>query len=268
MLSIHAIGQAYARLAKTRPKSGVKQIDRFLSSSGGWLDDVMQAWVRYVIGTHTSVLVAMDWTDFEPDDHTTLCAYLVTTHGRAMPLMWRTVQKSALAGKRNDHENELLDRLYLAVGERARLTVLADRGFGDQKLYRFLELIGWDFVIRFREGILVEANGESRPASGWVAPNGHAKMLVGALVTADRTKIGAVVTVKAKRMKDPWCLATSLSGLKAQEVVKLYGRRFTIEETFRDTKNLHFGMGLHATHIRSGQRRDRLCWQAPRNAEI
>jgi hypothetical protein len=42
MLSIHAIGQAYAKLAKTLPKSGVKQIDRFLSSDGAWLDDVMQ----------------------------------------------------------------------------------------------------------------------------------------------------------------------------------------------------------------------------------
>ncbi len=40
--------------------------------------------------------------------------------------------------------------------------------------------------------------------------------------------------------------------------MKLYGRRFTIEETFRDTKDLHFGMGLSATHIRDAQRRDRL----------
>ncbi|XXU05094.1 hypothetical protein WMF40_34210 [Sorangium sp. So ce854] len=36
------------------------------------------------------------------------------------------------------------------------------------------------------------------------------------------------------------------------------GRRFTIEETFRDTKDLHFGMGLSATHIRDAARHDRL----------
>jgi hypothetical protein len=29
----------------------------------------------------------------------------------------------------------------------------------------------------------------------------------------------------------------------------LYARRFTIEETFRDLKDNHFGMGLSATHI-------------------
>jgi hypothetical protein len=48
------------------------------------------------------------------------------------------------------------------------------------------------------------------------------------------------------------------SKLKAQEIVKMYDRRFTIEETFRDTKDLHFGMVLRATHIREADRRDRL----------
>jgi hypothetical protein len=31
-----------------------------------------------------------------------------------------------------------------------------------------------------------------------------------------------------------------------------------IEETFRDTKDIHFGMGLKATHIGDSRRRDRL----------
>jgi hypothetical protein len=35
-------------------------------------------------------------------------------------------------------------------------------------------------------------------------------------------------------------------------------RRFTIEETFRDTKDLRFGMGLSATHDRRADRRGRM----------
>jgi len=38
----------------------------------------------------------------------------------------------------------------------------------------------------------------------------------------------------------------------------LYGRRFTIEENLRDTKDLHFGLGLSSTHIKSPERSDRL----------
>jgi hypothetical protein len=59
-------------------------------------------------------------------------------------------------------------------------------------------------------------------------------------------------------MKEAWCLATSRADTSATEVTRLYGKRFTIEETFRDTKDVHFGMGLKATHIGDSSRRDRL----------
>jgi hypothetical protein len=258
VLSVAAIGQAYANLANIKGKSGVKQVDRLLSNGGVVLDQVLTAWVRHVVGDFPSIVLALDWTEFDDDDHSTLCAYMVTTHGRAMPLVWKTVKKSKLAGKRTDHERELLDRLSLMLGTAVGVTVLADRGFGDQKLYALLQGYGWNYVIRFREAILVEFEGRSRPASEWVAPNGHARLLAGARVTKDRAEVGAVVTVKAKRMKEAWCLATSFSTLKAQDIVKIYDRRFTIEEVFRDTKDLHFGMGLRATHIRDAARRDRM----------
>jgi hypothetical protein len=40
--------------------------------------------------------------------------------------------------------------------------------------------------------------------------------------------------------------------------VNHYGKRWTIEPSFRDTKDLRFGMGLGATHIGEPTRRDRL----------
>jgi hypothetical protein len=121
-----------------------------------------------------------------------------------------------------------------------------------------LELYGWDYVIRFRGCILVEHQGTSKPAREWLPASGRATKLQGAAVTAKRTTIGAVVVVHDKKMKEPWCLATSLGTNTAGQVVRLYGRRFTIEETFRDQKDLRFGMGLSATHIRKEARRDRL----------
>ena len=77
-------------------------------------------------------------------------------------------------------------------------------------------------------------------------------------VTGDRAKVAAVVLVHAPKMKEAWCLATTLSDRKAGDIVKLYSKRFTIEETFRDMKDNHFGMGLSATHIHNAGRRDRL----------
>jgi hypothetical protein len=77
-------------------------------------------------------------------------------------------------------------------------------------------------------------------------------------VTNDFYIVPAVVLVWDKRMKEPWCIATDRAELAAAEVTKLYGRRFTIEETFRDAKDIHFGLGLSATHIGDAGRRDRL----------
>jgi hypothetical protein len=100
VLSIHAIGQAYARLAGITAKSGVEQIDRLLSNQGVDLLALQRRWVEFVVGARKEIVVAMDWTEFEKDDHSTLCIYLLTNHGRATPLLWETVQKSELLGRR------------------------------------------------------------------------------------------------------------------------------------------------------------------------
>lgn len=261
MLGIHAIGQAYAKVARIKAKSGTKQIDRLLSNRGVRLDVLFRAWVRFVVGPRERIVVAMDWTEFDNDDHSTLCVYLVTRHGRATPLMWRTVQKSLLKGKRSGIEFDILSALNdaLPVGVE-RVIVLADRGFGSTELYAHIEALGWDYVIRFRGCIEVEdsKSGVSKPAEEWLSPTGRAKKLVAPKVTQDRVEVGAVVLIKAKKMADAWFLSTSLKEERAAEIVKLYGKRWSIETTFRDTKDLHFGMGLSATHIRNAGRRDRL----------
>ena len=185
--------------------------------------------------------------------------YQVTSHGRALPLCWKTTRKSQLKTRRTDIELGLVEAMDGWLPPNTRVVLLADRGFGCQELYDFLGTLGWDYVIRFRQDIYVESEqGERRKASAWVANNGRARMLPRARVTADRTQVPAVVTVKRAGMKEAWCLATSLCDESSSRVVTLYGRRFTIEETFRDTKDLHFGMGLRATHIKGTARRDRM----------
>jgi hypothetical protein len=258
-LAIHAIGQAYAQSAGITAKSGVKQIDRMLSNSGMALDTMLETWVKFVVGDRPELMLAMDWTEFDDDNHSTLAVYVVTSHGRATPLVWRTYLKSELKNHQKAYEYETIERIHGWLDPKMRITVLADRGFGDQKLYEFLMTLGWDFVIRFRGKIVVSnREGVSKMARDWIPPNGRATMVKDAMVTKDRCEVPAVVVVWDKKMKEPWCLATTLSSSTASAIVKKYGRRFTIEETFRDQKDLHFGMGLKATHIRKAERRDRL----------
>ncbi|MEZ4258757.1 MAG: IS4 family transposase [Polyangiaceae bacterium] len=258
-LSVHAIGEGYAEVARTKPRFGVKQVDRFLSNSAIDVARLTPSWAKFVVAARKEIVVALDWTEFDKDDHATICAYVVTSHGRATPLTWKTVKKSTLSGKRNDYEYEVIERLHGAIPTDVAVTLLADRAFGDQKLYALLESLGWDYVIRFRGVIIVEdEHGTQKAAQSWVPQNGRATMIKPARVTTDRAVVPAVVVVHQAKMREAWCLATSLADRKASEIVALYGKRFTIEETFRDAKDLRFGMGLSATHIRDAGRRDRL----------
>ena len=258
-LSIHAIGRGYAQATAGSRKHGVKQVDRLLSNDGLDVWRLFAPWVQFVVGDRAEMVVALDWTEFDGDGHATLSAQQLTGHGRSTPLVWLTVPKATLKGQRNEYEYRVIERLHECVAPTTRITVLADRGFGDQKLYRYLEALGWDYVIRFRGNILVEdATGTARPAADWLPPSGRATRLRDVRVTGERAEVPAVVVVRAKGMKEPWCLATSRRDDTAVAIVKLYGRRFTIEESFRDTKDMRFGLGLSATHIGTPERRDRL----------
>lgn len=259
MASVAAIGRAYAGLAGIETKSGIKQVDRLLSNEGVALDEVLPLWVKHVVGETKSIVVAMDWTDFDDDDHTTLCVSLMTTHGRATPLAWKTVKKSRLKNKRTHFELEMVKRMHDWLPSGTNAEWLADRAFGYQELYELLGSFGWDYTIRFRENILVRhGEGPSLPASAHVPANGRVCKLVNPEVTNQQCKIPAVVFVKRKGMKQAWCLAVSRAQGDGSESVRTYSRRFTIEETFRDTKDITFGLGLRATHIRDADRRDRL----------
>jgi hypothetical protein len=51
---------------------------------------------------------------------------------------------------------------------------------------------------------------------------------------------------------------TEATALSAAQIVALYAKRWTIEPSFRDTKDLRFGMGMSQLRIDDPQRRDRL----------
>lgn len=259
-LGVHAIGRALAVAAGLESRHAVKQVDRLLSNSGVDPWRLFASWVPFVVADRKEIVAALDWTDFDADDQSTLVLSMITSHGRATPLLWKTVMKSAMKGWRNEHEDVLLERFREVVPEGVKVTILADRGFGDQALYELLkEQLGFDFVVRFRGIVKVtSADGETKPAKDWTPASGRPLLLRGARVTKAGRELGAVVCVKAKGMKEAWHLASSHGDKTGAETVKLYGKRFTIEESFRDQKNLRFGMGLSETRIGSPERRDRM----------
>lgn len=258
-LAVSLIGQGLALARGLKTKHAVKQVDRLLSNPGIDVDALLPPWVRHVVGQRPAITVAMDWTEFAADGQATLMLSLLCRHGRATPLVWLSVETATLKDRRNGYEYQALVRLAEALPIGIKVCLVADRGFGDRKLYRLLtEELQFDFVIRFRGNITVTAaDGEARHAADWIGKGGRARILRGATVTADAYPVPTVVCVQAKDMKEPWCLASSTDRPPA-DLIKLYARRWGIECGFRDAKNPRFGMGMGEIHLSSPARRDRL----------
>jgi hypothetical protein len=143
-------------------------------------------------------------------------------------------------------------RLAEVLPDDVKVTLLA--GFADTKLFGFLDELGFDSVIRLKGNTKVSAaDGTTRPAAEWVGQGGRGRKLRDA--TAAQCPVGAVVCVQAKGMKEAWCLAASNAAASSRQIIDLYSKRWGVEPSFRDTKDLRFGMGLSAARISDPQRR-------------
>jgi len=258
-LAIPIIGHSLAQARGLVTKHATKQVDRLLSNDKFVVWDYFAYWALNVVADRKEIVVAMDWTDFDADGQTTLVLSIITSHGRATPVLWLSVWKDELKGMRNNFEDACLVRLSEVLPKGVKVTILADRGFGDHKLFEFLKKLGFEFVIRFRGNIRVmAADGETKFAAEWVGKDGRSRKLRGATIAGGEHPVGSVVCVHAKGMKESWCLAISDETMKPKTAIDYYGMRWTIEPSFRDTKDLRFGMGLSHMRISTPERRDRL----------
>ena len=260
-LAIHAVGRGLAQALGTLTKHGVKQVDRLLSNRGVDAWTFFAYWTPFIVGARTEVVVALDWTSFAADGQDTIVLSMVTGHGRATPLLWKTVASSTLKGNQRRYEYEVLCRLREVLPAGVKVTVVADRGFADCKLFYALTTeLAFEYVIRLRGDIYVtNARGERRAAAAWVGAGGRARRLVGARVTdAYELPVGVVVCVQDPKMDEPWCLVASEETVPTRVLIRYYGKRWGIEAGFRDIKDMRFGMGLSSIHVSRPDRRDSL----------
>ena len=67
-LGIAAVGTAMARAFGTKPKHGIKQVDRCLSNDNLDMRNLFRGFVPLVVGRRYSIVVTLDWTEFDKDD--------------------------------------------------------------------------------------------------------------------------------------------------------------------------------------------------------
>jgi len=259
-LGVRAIGQGLAVAQGLAPRHAIKPVDRLRSHPKLSMEQVFGCWVPCVVGARREIVVNFAWTEVEDADQCTVALGRQTEPGRRTPLVWQTVTRSELTAQRHDHEDDLLVVFAAVVPKNVRVTVVADRGFSDSQRSSFLtEEVGFDYIIRCRGVVEVEdAAGERRTAKDWLGTAGRMRVCRHARVTAPRHLGPVVVCVQDKAMKEPWCLVSSRQDRTGVAIKVAYGRRFTVEETFRDVKNPRVGLGRKQAVIDRHDRRDAL----------
>jgi hypothetical protein len=257
-LFLHRMAEGLVDARGGDKKHATKQIDRLLSNKGISVWDLSEHWVSYVLGAHKEVVVALDWTSFFDDEQSMLSLNIVTGKGLATPLLWKSVDKKQLKHNRARYEDQLLSRLKTVLPAGVKVTLLADRGFADQKFFRFLdEELGFNYIIRIKSNTTIIHKKIKNKAANWLKADGRLLGLKQALLTLAEYPIKQFVAVKDKGMKAAWFLVSN-SELSSREIINSYAKRWKIEPYFRDLKDGRFGLGLGKTHIKSCERRDRL----------
>jgi hypothetical protein len=225
------------------------------------------------------VLLVVDWSDLTPDQRWHWLRASVVVNGRSVTL-YEEVHPQRLYGNREVHRRFLtcVDKL-LPAG--CVPIVMTDAGF-HSTWFKLVEARGWNYVGRIRGRDMVrQTNGPwirckalyaqaSEKAldlgrCGYVRSNCTECRLVlikekprgrHRLNLNGKHRVGRSSPKCAAAAREPWLLAASpaLDQLAAHSIVMLYAQRMTIEESFRDTKNLRWGQGLQITRSRSRER--------------
>lgn len=257
-LFLHRIAEGLVKTRGGKKKHATKQIDRLLSNKGISIWDLSASWVPYVLRNQAKVTVALDWTSFYDDDQSMLSLNVVTGKGLSTPLLWKSVDKKQLKHNRARYEDQLLSRLRDVLPDCIEVTLLADRGFADQKFFRFLnEELKFNYIIRIKSSTTIISGEKKLKAKEWLRPDGRILGLKNPSITLNSYEVSQFVAIQDKGMKAAWFLVSNTT-LKPREIVNLYSKRWKIEPYFRDLKDERYGWGLEKTHVKSCERRDKL----------
>ena len=157
ILGIASIGHRLAMARTTTAKHAIKRVDRFLAANPGMDREVAVGdLMATVIGSAASVYLTLDWTDPKTKDgRFQILSVTVRAHGRAIPIAWMTVAKENLKDPMREYERTVCERVARCLPATCRPLLLADRGFTTTHFSRFLDALGWDWIIRSKGNILV-----------------------------------------------------------------------------------------------------------------
>ncbi len=225
--------------------------------------DLLRSSLVHLLASQASkrIVVAVDWTDVQGYS---MLVFAVVIGRRTIPFYWVSALWHA------DHlqiEKEAFEEVKRLLPPGLDCILLADRGFGTTRNLRLLQALNFHFVLRTKwSRILIRRPSRSEEFVAMeriTYPAGKVQDLGKVEFTESQPVEVRRVRFRDTGQKGMWVLATNLDA-PGRTIVELYARRFRIEETFNDYKDVRSGWQLAGTSS-SGRRCWRGCSASPRS---
>ena len=176
--------------------------------------------------------------------------------GRAIPIGWRVLKHKSSSVKLDTYK-DLLKRVSKLLPANPKVVLLADRGFADAQLVRYVRGLGWHCRIRIKGNFLLH-----HPRHGWIRVTkfpmslGTAQLIHNVIIHKHNslTDVHLALGWEETSGEKWYILSTEPTTL---QTFREYGFRFTIEENFKDDKSS--GFNLENSKLRSAPALSRLC---------
>jgi len=240
----------------TTCKHNIKRVNRFMGNTALEVEALAQGIFEVFVPETGRVLVLADWTDVSNGK---LLVFSLPANGRSIPFFTKVVAKKAGEGAMIRAENEALAALQRICCNCPDVTIVADRGFGNQRWIPLAKELGFHFVQRVVGVFFAETEH-------YIGTLNEMELRCGARIRdwgsgtlgEDQAIHGRLVTAFDPDAKEPWYLLTDLENASVTEIVSIYRRRWWIETTFRDNKNRNWGLGLANVVLKDYRRYERL----------
>lgn len=272
---------------KADPASQIRRVFRFCSNEHVDPHVVQQALVRLLVGRalrgvppeERIAMVAIDWHTYDNGAVSGLRVSLITG-SRALPLLWHEVRTKDLGGQQTLIEHQMIRTLQECRPDGVEWLMLLDSGFHSSELLDLLDETGY-FIVRSGVAPMVHCPGgcwcsvgDLPVKLGEIVEFGHVywsskhprkvRLVAGRIAMGRKEKKGRRSSHRNYTYTQPgFCaLVTNLPYEEntANDVLRLYGRRFEIEHSFRDIKNATLGMDMEHVHLREmGSYRRLMC---------
>lgn len=225
---------------ETSPKHAIKRVNYFLGNEKVDVLNASEQLITWLTGPRGQIVISVDWTKYR---HWPVLLASIMYQGRSLPVFWTVMNQPWLTKSVNTFENTFFQLLKMMISKEVETILLLDRGFRRVSLINHLESLGFKYVIRVCEQTHIQTANYKGPLSNALKIRGQCRDLGEVALSQRKPTNTRLVACFEEDQKEPWLLATNLH-LPKRVIVRLYGKRFQIEENFRDQKCYRFGYGL------------------------